>query len=196
MIVTSPLQLYAAPYSYEALRIIQLQWKSRGVEEIVSGVFMAMTDGYIEGVQHIIQWLSVPAVYDNAAIGKLMSVRDDTGVNVFSESFLNYLQRFNFGGEVWAVKEATAVFAGMPVLQVKGGKIQVAIIQLWVNYLLQPNVKFQTATNFLQVRRFYNSDSTIIPDIIYALETPPIVNFEAADWEDLLQPIFIENPKP
>ena len=195
MIITSPLQLYAVQNSHEALRTIQLQWEGRGVEEVISGIFIAISDGAVQGVQNVIQWLNTPAIYDNAAIGKLMRVRDDAGANIFSEGFLNYLQRFRFDGEVWALTEGTAIFAGIPVLQVKGSKIQVTIIQLWVNYWLQPSVKFEAATNFLQARRLYNSDSTIIPDIIYSLETPPIVNFEATSWEDLLQPIFTGTPK-
>jgi nicotinic acid phosphoribosyltransferase len=190
MIFQSPLQLYAEPNVYNLLKDIQLQWRSRGEEDETSGVYTASADGTIQGVQTLLEWLSAPMIYSDVAMRKLMSLRDNTGVNVFSESFLNFLQRFRFSGDLWAMAEGTITFAGQPILQMKGKAIEVAVIKLWIAYLLHPKAGFQEDTNFLQIRRFYNSDAQMIQDVIYSLENQPIVNFEAATWKDLLQAIL------
>lgn len=191
----SPLQLYAAPDAVKILEAMQLQWQGRGVQEVMLGVFRTIAEGEVSGLQILLQWLNAPIIYDEVAMRKLMSLRDATGANVFREGFLNYLQRFRFNGEVWSVAEGTLVSAGAPILQLKGEALAIANVQLWAHYLVKPSVEFQPDINFLQIRRFYNSEFQIIQDVIYSLENQPIVNFEAASWEDLLQPVKIINPK-
>lgn len=195
MIFQSPLQLYANQNFRNLLKDIQLQWKGRGVETEVVGIFMAKTDGKVQGIQNLLQWLTHPIIYTDDAMRTLMSLRDDTGANVFGESFLNFLQRFRFSGDMWSVSEGILLSAGEPFLYLDGKAIEIAIIRLWANYLLQPKFDFRVNTDFLQIRRFYNSNLVVIQDIIYSPHKPPIVNFEAASWEDLLQPVKIANPK-
>jgi nicotinic acid phosphoribosyltransferase len=116
-----------------------------------------------------------------------MNLRDKAGNNVFSEGFLNYLQRFRYAGMLWTMPEETLVFENQPILQIKGNAIQVAILQLWVQHLIRPAGKMEESTQQIQVRRFYNSDLQQIQDIIFSPDSEPIVNFEATSWQDLLQ---------
>lgn len=48
---------------------------------------------------------------------------------VFSEGFIHYLQNFKFSCDVWAVPEGTPVFAGEPVITVRGPVVQAQLIE-------------------------------------------------------------------
>jgi|GEM_PF-2146790 len=187
MIFQSPFQLYAAPYLQNRLKIIQLQWQGGAVEEVVTGGFYAITDGVATGINVLLQWLSKPVPFDAPAMSHLMSVRDEKGINIFSESFLNYLQRFRMKGELWSAPEATPVFAGQPFLQVRSIFIQVTILQLWVEHLIQPQGDFTDLKNFIQIYRFYDTDKKIIQDVIGMPEIPPIVPFSFITRQNMLQ---------
>lgn len=65
------------------------------------------------------------------------------GLPIFStadDSFFEYLRNFRFTGEVWAVREGTAIFAGEPILRVTAPLIEAQIVE---TYLLS-TINFQT----------------------------------------------------
>lgn len=70
----------------------------------------------------------------------LASLRGEDGKALFDESFLNYLQRFEFSCDIDAIPEGTLVFPQQPLLRIKGPLIQ---IQLFESALLNI-VNFQT----------------------------------------------------
>lgn len=45
------------------------------------------------------------------------------------EAFLDYLENFRFSCDIWAVPEGTPVFAGEPILKVKGPALQAMLIE-------------------------------------------------------------------
>ena len=62
------------------------------------------------------------------------------GLKRFSEEFLAYLEKFRFGGEIFAVKEGEVVFSGEPMLKVKAPIIHAQLLE---SYFLNA-VGFQT----------------------------------------------------
>ena len=62
-------------------------------------------------------------------IQKLGALRGPDGYSLFDESFLNYLQRFDFQCAVDAVAEGTSVFPGEPLLKISGPLIQVELVR-------------------------------------------------------------------
>lgn len=50
-------------------------------------------------------------------------------LKLFDEGFLNYLKKFRFKGEVWAVEEPEIVFAGEPILRVTANIIEAQIVE-------------------------------------------------------------------
>lgn len=51
------------------------------------------------------------------------------GCGIFSEPFLDYLSRFRFTCDVWAVPEGVPIFPGEPILTVRGPVIQAQFIE-------------------------------------------------------------------
>ena len=51
-------------------------------------------------------------------------------LNMFDESFLDYLGDFKFTGDIYAVPEGTVVFPGEPILTVKAPILQAQLIYL------------------------------------------------------------------
>lgn len=62
------------------------------------------------------------------------------GKGMFSEEFLQYLANFKFSCDVWAIPEGTPVFAGEPLLTVRGPAIEAQLIET----MLLLTVNFQT----------------------------------------------------
>jgi len=60
------------------------------------------------------------------------------GLGQFSDAFLDYLRRFRFTGEVWAIPEGEIFFPPEPVLEVIGPRIEAQIVETFllnaVNY--------------------------------------------------------------
>ncbi len=50
-------------------------------------------------------------------------------LDMFSQDFLKYLKKYKFTGDVWAVDEPEIVFAGEPILQVRGSLAEAQIIE-------------------------------------------------------------------
>jgi len=64
------------------------------------------------GVDEALEWLE-RARFGAAALGYLESL------GLFEAGFLDWLAAFRFTGEVWAVRDGTAFFAGEPILEVE-----------------------------------------------------------------------------
>lgn len=169
---------------------MQLQWQSGGVVSEKTIVFFTVHEDIVNGLAVLLQWLSNIPDFDVKSLSYLTNLKNENGRAVFSESFLNFLQRFRFEGALWAVKDGIRIQPEQPILQIQAKSLHLAIIQLWVQYLVKPETYSQFVENMIQVRRFYNSEGKIIQDIIYSPDTTPIVNFEAASWEDLLQIVY------
>ena len=54
------------------------------------------------------------------------------GLGLFPEAFLECLADLRFTGEVWAVPEGEAVFAGEPLVRVTGPVIEAQIVETWL----------------------------------------------------------------
>ena len=54
------------------------------------------------------------------------------GKGCFSEAFLDYLRRFRFTGDLWAVPEGTFVFPGEPLITVRAPAIQAQFIETYL----------------------------------------------------------------
>ncbi len=59
----------------------------------------------------------------------LGGLRGSTGAPLFSEAFLNYLQRWQFQCDIDAVPEGTVVFPHQPLLRAEGPLLQVQILE-------------------------------------------------------------------
>lgn len=61
-------------------------------------------------------------------------------LNRYDEDFLNYLENLNLEIDLWAVEEGTPMFANVPLIKVKGTRIQTQLIET----LLLVSVNFST----------------------------------------------------
>ena len=71
--------------------------------------------------------------------------------NTFSEEFLDYLRRFKFTCDVWAIKEGTPVYPQEPLVVVKGPVIQAQLVETMV--LLSLNYQSLIATKSTRMNR-------------------------------------------
>ena len=69
----------------------------------------------------------------------------------FSEEFLDYLRRFHFSCDIWAMREGTPIFPGEPVVVVRGPVMQAQLIETMV--LLTINHQSLIATKANRVCR-------------------------------------------
>lgn len=190
MLYTSPLELYADSSYFKSLKMIQLRWENKvgGLSNYYS--FRVLNNGVIENVQLLLEWINKPLGFDAPAMSRIMSARDENNNNLFHEGFINYLQRFHFAGAMWLIAEGIPVFAAQPILLLLANSLEIAVLQFWIEYLIKPNTYLVKEENVLQIRRFYDASGQIHQDLIFSPDTPPIVNFEAASWEDLLHLVF------
>lgn len=80
------------------------------------------------GLNQVIDYLN-DLRFDVDDIRYLATLTDNQGKALFDESFLNYLQRFEFKCDVDAVPEGTLIFPHTPLVRVKGPLIQVQLIE-------------------------------------------------------------------
>lgn len=80
------------------------------------------------GLEQVIDYLN-NLHFDVSDIEYLANLKDSKGDALFGESFLNYLQRFQFKCDVDAVPEGTIVFPHTPLLRIRGPLIQVQLIE-------------------------------------------------------------------
>ena len=71
--------------------------------------------------------------------------------NLFGEDFLDYLRRFRFTGDIWAVPEGTPVFPGEPLVTVRAPASQAQLIETYA--LLAINHQSLIATKANRVVR-------------------------------------------
>ena len=65
----------------------------------------------------------------------------------FAEPFLDYLRRFRFTGDIWAVPEGTPIFPGEPILTVRAPAIQAQVIETFVLLCLNHQSLIATKSN-------------------------------------------------
>ena len=70
----------------------------------------------------------------------LRSLRSPRGNQTFPDAFLDYLARWRFSGEIFAVPEGTVVFSHEPLLRVRGSVIECQLIES----ALLCHINFQT----------------------------------------------------
>ena len=71
--------------------------------------------------------------------------------NMFSQSFITYLENFKFTCDVWSIKEGTPVFPNEPIITVRGPLIQAQMIETMV--LLSINYQTLIATKSNRIVR-------------------------------------------
>ena len=50
-------------------------------------------------------------------------------LNLFDDEFIEYLKRFRFSGDIWSVEEGEIVFAGEPIMIVRGSIIEAQLVE-------------------------------------------------------------------
>jgi len=65
----------------------------------------------------------------------------------FAEEFLDYLRRFKFTGDIWAVPEGTPVFPNEPILTVRAPAIQAQFIETFLLLTLNHQCLIATKSN-------------------------------------------------
>ena len=73
------------------------------------------------------------------------------GKGCFSEEFLEYLRRFKFTGDLWAVPEGTPIFPGEPILTVRAPAVQAQFVETFL--LLTVNHQSLIATKSNRIVR-------------------------------------------
>ena len=79
--------------------------------------------------------------------------------NCFNESFLEYLQNFEFACDVWAVPEGTPIFPNEPILTVRGPAIQAQFVETML--LLTINHQSLIATKANRIVRAANGRAVL-----------------------------------
>lgn len=79
--------------------------------------------------------------------------------NCFNESFLEYLQQFEFACDVWAIPEGTPIFPNEPILTVRGPAIQAQFVETML--LLTINHQSLIATKANRIVRAANGRAVL-----------------------------------
>jgi len=74
------------------------------------------------GIEQLMEYLN-NLHFDNDDIDYL------SGLNLFSEDFIDYLRDFKFSCDVWAVPEGTPIFPQEPIVTVKGSAMQCMMVE-------------------------------------------------------------------
>ena len=69
------------------------------------------------------------------------------GKGGFSEEFLDYLRRFKFTGDIWAVPEGTPIFPREPILTVRAPAIQAQFVETYLLLALNHQSLIATKSN-------------------------------------------------
>ena len=69
------------------------------------------------------------------------------GKGCFSEEFLDYLHRFRFTGDIWAVPEGTPIFPGEPILTVRAPAIQAQFVETFLLLTINHQSLIATKSN-------------------------------------------------
>ena len=74
------------------------------------------------GLEQVIDYVN-NLTFDKASIDYLR------GLGIFDKGFLEYLAKFRFSGDIWAVPEGTVVFAGEPIVTVRAPLPEAQLIE-------------------------------------------------------------------
>ncbi|MBQ8851618.1 MAG: nicotinate phosphoribosyltransferase, partial [Oscillibacter sp.] len=67
--------------------------------------------------------------------------------NLFCEEFLDYLRKFKFTGDIWAVPEGTPIFPGEPIMTVRASAIQAQFIETFILLTINHQCLIATKAN-------------------------------------------------
>ncbi len=87
-----------------------------GAGTVTAGLAMAVD--YLENLR-----------FSDQDVHYLGNLRDVNGKNLFDEGFLNYLQRFRFSCDVWAMPEGVVSFPFEPLMRIDGPLIEAQLIE-------------------------------------------------------------------
>lgn len=110
---------------------------------------LALVADYLQGLQ-----------FSVAEIQYLGSLKGADGRALFSETFLHYLQRLKFTGDVYAVPEGTVMFPHEPLIRVEAPLLQAQLIESALLNLV--NFSSLIATKSARLRRIAGEDDTIL----------------------------------
>lgn len=92
------------------------------------------------GIEQLIEYLS-ELKFTESDIDYLRSK------NIFSEKFLDYLRKFKFSCDVWAIPEGNPVFPGEPLVTVRGPIIQAQFIETMILLTINHQTLIATKAN-------------------------------------------------
>jgi nicotinate phosphoribosyltransferase len=95
------------------------------------------------GLEQVIDYIK-NIYFDDEDIAYLKSLK------IFRADFLEYLKKFSFTGDMWAVPEGTVIFPGEPILRVKAGRNECLLIETALSMFL--NHESLIATRASRVR--------------------------------------------
>ncbi|MHC1722610.1 MAG: nicotinate phosphoribosyltransferase [Aminipila sp.] len=81
------------------------------------------------GVEQVIEYLKDLSFSDK-------DIEYLRGKDIFSESFLQYLKKFKFTCDVWAIPEGTPIFPGEPLITVRGPLMQAQFVETMILLLI------------------------------------------------------------
>ncbi len=112
------------------------------------------------GLDFVIDFIS-SFHFDVDSIQYLASLKGGDGKALFSESFLNYLQRLEFSCDVDAIVEGTLVFPNEPLVRIRGPLIQCQLLE----------------TTLLTLINFSTLVATKSSRIVHAAKGDPVLEF-------------------
>ncbi|MGB1217695.1 MAG: hypothetical protein ACPG5P_07450 [Saprospiraceae bacterium] len=89
----------------------------------------------------------------------LGNLQGNDGKALFSESFLNYLQRFKFDCDVDAIPEGTIVHPHQPLLRIKGSLLQAQLVETTLLNII--NFSSLIATKAARIKQAAQGDSVL-----------------------------------
>ena len=92
------------------------------------------------GVEQVISYLNNLHFSDN-------DIEFLRNKGIFSNDFLNYLKKFKFTCDVWAIPEGTPIFPGEPLLTVRGPVIQAQMIETMLLLIINHQSLIATKAN-------------------------------------------------
>jgi nicotinate phosphoribosyltransferase len=95
--------------------------------------------GIAAGLENAVRAI-IEAKFSDDDLSFLRSLKSAAGTPIFSETYLRYLSKFHFSGDIRAIPEGTVVFPNEPLLQVSGNLIECQMAES----ALLCHVNFQT----------------------------------------------------
>lgn len=89
--------------------------------------------------EHIRRFRFTPAI-----IQRLGQITDEKGYSLFSESFLNYVQRLRLRVDVWAAPEGMLLLPGEPLAIIRGPYAQIQLMESALRWLIWRSTQWAT----------------------------------------------------